>query len=154
METSTRVIVLIAMYGLPFCIAVIYRIIKNRKVKLNTITENEVLDILGEKFPEINSEIERVSGSDNIYKILQCFATYTKRCAKTGNIKKLKLCFVIADKLLSKGNNKVKLGVRNVYLISVSSLFEIVSPIQDQVKKMIPENLKNAYLKQIMASEI
>jgi|ERR1017187_468702 hypothetical protein len=152
METSEKIIALTIMYGLPLFLAIMYRINKNRKTKLNMITENDVLNILGEKFPEINSELEKTSGSENIYKTLQCFANYTKRCAKTGNIKKLKSCFLIADKLISKGNNKVKSAVRNVYLISVSSLIEIVSPIQEQVKKMLPENLMTAYEKQIMAS--
>ena len=141
------------MYGLPLFLAIIYRINKNIKAKRNGITENEMVEILLEKFPEINSELGKTNGTENIYKTLQCFANYTKGCAKTGNINKLKLCFIIADKLISKGNNKVKLAVKNVYLISVSSLIEMVSPIQEKVKKMLPENLKNAYLKQIMAND-
>ncbi len=152
METSTRIIALMTMYGLPLFLAIAYRINKNLKNNRKVISENEVSEILGEELPEINNELERISGSENIYKTLQCFATYTKRCAKTGNIKKLKSCFVIADKLLGNGNKKVKSAVKNVYLISVSSLFEIVSPIQKQVMKMLPENLKTTYQKQLMAS--
>ena len=154
METSTRIIALTIMYCLPLTLAIIYRINKNIKLKRNTITENELLGILRKELPEINSELKRIIGAENIYKTLKGFANYTKRCAKTGNIEKLKLCFTVADKLISKGNDKVKSGVRNVYLISVSSLLEIASPIQDQVNKMLPKNLRAAYQKQIMASGI
>ena len=49
MENSTRIIILMTMYGLPLILAIIYRINKNIKVKRKVISENEVSEILGEE---------------------------------------------------------------------------------------------------------
>jgi hypothetical protein len=124
---------------------------KNKRMKQHIISENEVSDILGEELPELNFDLEKVSAGGNIYNVLLSFANYTKNCANVGNTKKLSSCFKVAEKLLNKGNNIVKSAMENVYVFSVSSLLEIVSPIQEQVKKMFPENLKIAYTKQIIA---
>ncbi len=151
MEKSTSLIFLTIANAAFMSITIIYNIYKNKRMKQHMITENEVPDILGEELPELNFDLEKVSAGGNIYNVLQSFAGYTKRCADLGNMKKLKSCFLTADKLMSKGNNLVKSAMENVYVFSVSSLLEIVSPIQEQVKKMFPENLKIAYTKQIIA---
>jgi hypothetical protein len=114
------------------------------------ITEDEVPDILEKELPEMNLELESTPGGINIYKALQAFACYTKRCAELGNINKLNFCFTIADKLIIKGNNEVISAMKNVYIFSVSSLIELASPIQKQIQSMFPENLKNAYRRQII----
>jgi hypothetical protein len=111
------------------------------------ITEKEVPEVLGEELPEMKIELDE--NNENIFNVFNCFYNYTKRCAEIGNINKLKLCFLIAAKLLRKGNNAVKSAVENVYVFSVSSLIEIVSPIQELVKNILPVNLKKACLKHI-----
>ena len=114
------------------------------KAKQN-ITEKEVPLILEEELPDITSELEK--NSENILRIFNCFTNYTKKCAEKGNINKLKKCFKIADKFLKQGNNIVKSALENIFIFSVSSFIEIVSPVQEQVKKILPEKLKNACLK-------
>jgi len=111
------------------------------------ITETEVPDVLGGELPELRTELEK--NNNDIFKTFRCFYNYTKRCAETGNINKLKSCFAIAAKLLRKGNNAVKSAVENVYVFSVSSLIEIVSPVQQMVNKILPLSLKKACLKHI-----
>lgn len=152
MEKSKSIIILTVANAALLSSTIIYNIYKSKRIKQHVITENEVPDILGEDLPEINFELEKVSARANIYNVLQSFAAYTNRCADLGNIKKLRSCFVTAEKLMSKGNNLVKSAMENVYVFSVSSLLELVSPIQEQVKKMFPDNLKKAYTKQIVAS--
>ena len=111
------------------------------------ISEKEVPNILENELPEITSEIKE--SKRNIFRVLNSFTNYTKKCAEIGNIDKLKLCFSIADKFLKEGNNVVKSAVENVYVFSVSSLFDIVSHRQEQVKNILPESLKIAYLKHV-----
>ncbi len=113
------------------------------------ITEEEVPYILEKELPEINLEISGGKNKKNIFEIMQSFAGYTKRCAEIGNIDKLKSCFNIAAKLLRKGNIAVKSAVEKVYVFSVSSLIEIVSPIHELIKKMLPVNLKKDCLKHL-----
>ena len=109
------------------------------------ITEIEVPLVLGEELPEIKIELKR--NNDNISNIFNCFYNYTKKCAEAGNINKLKSCFLLAEKFLKKGNNAVRSAVENFYINAVSTLIEIVSPVQKLVKKILPENLKKACLK-------
>lgn len=116
------------------------------------ITEDEVPEILEQELPELDFELNETPGGINIYKALNAFASYTKRCAEVGNINKLNNCFTIADKLMSRGNNVVKSALENVYVFSVSSLIELISPIQQQMQCMFPENLKIAYKKQLMSN--
>jgi len=113
------------------------------------ITETEVPTVLAEKIPELKNELEK--NKFNIFKVLNCFKSYTIKCAESGKINKLRSCFVIAEKLLRKGNDGVKSAMENVYLDFLSSLIEIVSPIQEPVKKMLSATLKKACLKHIAA---
>jgi hypothetical protein len=111
------------------------------------ITEKEVPYVLGEELPEIKIELKK--NNDNISKVFHCFYNYTKRCAEAGNINKLKSCFHIAERLLRKGNNAVRSAVENFYINAVSTLIDIVSPVQKLVQKILPESLKKACLKRI-----
>ena len=106
------------------------------------ITESKALEVLEEELPEIKYEVDKFHG--NVYKAFQLFASYTKKYAETGNIRKLKSCFILADKFLKRGNNAVKTVTQNVYINSVSSLIELLSPFQKQVRKLLPESLKKA----------
>jgi len=116
------------------------------------ITENQVPDILGEELPEINNELEKLPNLNNVYKTMQCFAEFTKRLANKKNLTAVKNCFNLAERMLEQGNNTVKNAVENIYVFSLSALIDMVSPIQEQVKKMLPENIKNVHLKQVMTS--
>jgi len=115
------------------------------------ITENEVLLLISAELPEINEKPAKVGNNYNIYKVLQGFSAYTKQCAEARNIQKLKSCFALADKLLNTGNKTVVSAVENVYVYSVSSIIEMVSPIGEQVRKMLPGSIRRVYLKQINA---
>jgi hypothetical protein len=146
--TSSKIILLACLYGLPFPIAKVYRIKENMETK--RITENDVRDILGTEIPEINDELHSMPCS-NAYNSLEYLAKFTRECAVTGNMVKLKDCFWVAETLLSKGNSFVKSAVENVYVFSISSLIEITSPIQNQITKMLTSNLKISWQKQTMA---
>ncbi len=110
------------------------------------ITEKEVPGVLGEELPELRTELAK---NNSIFKAFRCFYNYTKQCAESGNIKKLKSCFVLASKLFRKGNDAVRSALVNVYMFSISSLIEIISPGQELFNKILPANLKKACLKHI-----
>jgi len=76
------------------------------------ITENEVPTVLAEKIPEMKNELEK--NKFNIFKVFNCFKSYTIKCAELGKISKLRSCFVIAEKLLRKGNEGVKSAMEYV----------------------------------------
>ncbi|WP_462259706.1 hypothetical protein [Ferruginibacter sp.] len=43
METSTKIILLITMYGLPLCLAIIYRLNENIKLKRKIANRRKLL---------------------------------------------------------------------------------------------------------------
>lgn len=111
------------------------------------ITEKEVPLVLGEELLEIKNELNK--NRDNISRVFHCFYDYTKRCAETGNINKLKSCFHLAEKFLKTDNKTVKSVEENIFINTVSSFFEIASPFQKLVNKILPENLKKVCQKHI-----
>ena len=82
------------------------------------ITEKQVSEILGNELPEINNELKKLSGSNNIYKTINCFVYLTKEYIIKGKFIAVKHCFSLAEKMLEEGNNTVKNAIENVYVYS------------------------------------
>jgi chaperonin cofactor prefoldin len=152
MEISTKMVLLITMYGLPLWLAIRIRINKNKIKKM--ITENEVTDILGEELPEINNELEKLPDSTNIYKTMECFVGFTKQNIYKGNFKEVKHCFSIAEKMLENGNNAVKNAIENVYVYSLGTVVALSTLKTNELKQLFNGSLRKEYNKQVCASGI
>ena len=113
-----------------------------------TIAEDEVLDVLGNELPKINSWFERIPNPGNIYKIMDCFAAFTKQLVARENLDEVKLCFQIAEKLLVKGNRTVRNAIENGYLFSVSRILDVSAPVNDKVKELLKGQLLKEYKRQ------
>lgn len=152
METSTGIILLMAFYALPICLAIIIRINKNKKIKTKMITENQVSEILGEELPEINNELEKLPNSNNIYKTIECFVDFTKHLISKGSLKEVKHCFNLAEKMLENGNNTVKNAIENVYVYSLGTVVALSSLKTNQLKDIFNGSLRKEYNKQVCSS--
>jgi hypothetical protein len=108
------------------------------------IKESEILNLLGEEIPDINTELEKLAHSGNIYKSIQCFADFTKELILSGNLKAVKHCIKLADKMLAEGTSTVKNAIENVYLFSLSTAIDLTAP----VKEMLTGPLKKEYHRQ------
>ncbi len=120
--------------------------------QINMIKENEMMELLGNEFPAINSEFERTANPGNIYKAMQCFSDFTKQLIRKGNFKEVKHCFIVAEKMLQNGNGTVKNAIENCYLFSVSTLLDLTSPVSQKVKSLLTTSLKKEYNRQVCAS--
>lgn len=120
----------------------------------HSVKENEVVDILGDEFPSINNDLERLSNPSNVYSAIQYFADFTKLHITIGNFKEVKHCFDIAEKLLKNGNSTVKNAIENGYLFSISRIIDMTNPISKKVKEILPELLKKEYNRQVCSSGI
>lgn len=120
----------------------------------NTIAENEVIDVLGNELPKINPWFERISDSGNIYKIMDCFAAFTKALVARENMDEVKLCFQVAEKLLNKGNKTVKNAIENGYLFSISKVLDVSAPINKKVKNLLKGQLLVEYKRQTCSNGI
>lgn len=120
----------------------------------HVIKEQEVVNILGNEFPTINYDLERIPNSCDVYKSVKCFVDFTKQLALKGNFKEVKHCFTVAEKLLRNGNNTVKNAIENVYVFSLSSIIDFNTPLSKKVKELLTDSLKKEYNRQICASGI
>lgn len=118
------------------------------------IEESEVLEILGNEFPAINSDLEKIPNVVNVYKSIKCFADFTKQLVSKGNLKEVKHCFNIAEKMLCQGNNTVKNAIENVYIFSLSSVLDFTSPLSMKIKGIMNDALRREYNRQVCASGI
>jgi len=118
----------------------------------NRIIENQFIEILGDELPEINPELEKLSTPRDIYVSVKCFAEFTKQLIKKGNLSEVKHCFNIAEKMLLEGNKTVRNAIENVYLFSMSSIFDFANPLSRKIKGMMNKALLTEYQKQVSAS--
>ena len=79
---------------------------------------------------------------------MQKFADLTQTMIVRGNISRAKKCFAIAENLFLNGNRETKTAISNVYLYSVSGMLELK---HFNTEKLLPNNLKKEYIKQINA---
>lgn len=126
-------------------------LIKNNQ---HPIIENEILDLLGNELPELNPALERTEDVNNIYKVMQCFANFTKHLVSNGDFKEVKHCFNVAETLLKNGNSTVKNAIENGYLYSLSSILDLTTPVSKTVKEILPDLLKKEYNRQVCSSGI
>jgi hypothetical protein len=116
------------------------------------IGESEMLDLIGNNLPEINSEFEKLSSIGNAYKTVQCFADYTKQLVTIGNFKEVKYCFSLAEKLLQEGNSTVKNAIENVYLHSLAPLLDLGDVLGKSLRLMLKGSLRKEYSRQVCSS--
>lgn len=121
-------------------------------IKHTMIKETEVLEVLGNELPGMNSSLEKTEDVNNIYKAMQCFANFTKSLISKGDFKEVKHCFHVAEKLLKNGNSTVVNAIENSYLYSLSSVLDFASPVSLKVKSLLTDSLMKEYRRQVGAS--
>ena len=124
------------------------------KIEQIMIHESEVLDLLGNKIPEINSALEKLPSTGNVYKTIQCFADFTKQLVGAGNIQGVKHCINLAEELLEEGNYKVKNAIENVFLFTLSPVLDLGDAAGAALHKMLKGSLKKEYNRQVSVSGI
>lgn len=121
-------------------------------IKQTMIKETEVLEVLGNELPDMNSSLEKTEDVNNIYKAMQCFANFTKSLISKGDFKEVKHCFHVAEKLLKNGNTTVVNAIENSYLYSLSSVLDFASPVSLKVKSLLTDSLMKEYRRQVGSS--
>ena len=120
----------------------------------HNIDEQEVLDLLGNEFPSLNAELERIPNGTDIYKAIQCFADLTKTLVNKENFAEVKHCFRIAEKMLKEGNGIVKNAIENCYVFSVTSMLDFAGVTGDKAKKLLTSLLRKEYFRQVCAQGV
>lgn len=123
-------------------------------IEKHRMDEHEVLDLLGNEFPNLNAELERVPNGTNIYKAVQCFADFTKNLVYKENFRELKHCFRVAEKMLKEGNNIVKNAIENCYVFSVTGMLDFAGVAGSKAKGLLTNLLKKEYIRQISATGV
>jgi hypothetical protein len=118
------------------------------------IHDSEILDLLGNKIPDINPELEKLPNTGNVYKTIQCFADFTKELIGSGNLQAAKNCMNLAEEMLSEGNNLVKNAIENVFLHTLSPVLDISDSVGLHIKTMLKGSLRKEYMRQVCKSGI
>jgi len=121
-------------------------------VKHTMIKETEVVEVLGNELPDMNAVLEKTEDVNNIYKAMQCFASFTKSLVNKGDFREVKHCFNVAENLLKHGNSTVINAIGNVYVYSLSSILDLTNPLSLKVKSLLTDSLRKEYRRQVGAS--
>jgi len=113
------------------------------------IHESEVLDLLGNKVPDINPELEKLPNAGNVYKTIQCFADFTKQLIGLGNLEAVRHCINLAEEMLEEGNSTVKNAIENVYLHSLSPILDLGDALGFSIQKMLKGSMRKEYRRQV-----
>ncbi len=118
------------------------------------IRESEVLDLLGNKIPEINPELEKLANTGNVYKTIQCFADFTNHLIGSGNMQSVKHCMNLAQEMMEEGNNTVKNAIENVFLHTLAPVLDLGDSVGTTIKRMLKGSLRREYCRQVCQSGI
>lgn len=84
-----------------------------------------------------------------IYQQAQHYAEVTKNLIANGNIVRAKKCFQLAENIFVNGPSEIKNVVSNIYLYSVTRFMEMQ---RYNVRGLLPDTLRNEYIKQVNTS--
>jgi hypothetical protein len=116
--------------------------------------ESEVLNLLGNKLPAINPELEKLGNKGNVYKTIQCFADFTRSLIGSGNLKAVHHCMNLAEEMLQKGNTTVQNAIENVFLHTLSPVLDLGDTVGNSLKNMLKGSLRTEYLRRVSTSGI
>jgi hypothetical protein len=86
------------------------------------------------------------------YKSLQSFANASLRLCEEGKFKKLEQFLNVALKLFKEGNERVKNGIVNVYLYTLSHSLDKQAAARRWIEPFMPNELRLEYARQHYAS--
>ena len=119
------------------------------------ITQYEVPVCLIEEVPEIETDLKRSYNTLNVFKSLQCFASFTRNKVVAHDFKVVKKCFSTIDNIYVKGDKAVKDAIENVYVFSLSFIMQGCSREERALlHSMMPLNLYTTYVNQVLKSGI
>lgn len=107
------------------------------------------------EFPELESELKKISATLNVYKCMACLVGFTKKQLIRDNFAKLRQCFLAIEKLYINADEQVKTTIESVYIQALSTTGRILG-IREQKKMLplMPAIIQNLYLKQCSISGI
>ncbi len=115
------------------------------------INQLEMPMYLQEALPEISSEL-KLDKTCNPFTLMHTLTEFTGENIKEHNYTVVKRCFKVADKLYSKGNGTVKNAVQNVFIYSLTNIFQTCKLEKSRVLAMLPISLYTLYLTQVYHS--
>ncbi len=112
------------------------------------ITEQQIPDVLGNEFPILNAEFEKLGRISSAFISIQCFTDFTKRTLLSGNLKLAKKCFETAEKMMHKGNRIVQIAMSNVFLFSISQMMDVTRQNHEIMVQLLKGDLRKEYCRQ------
>ena len=83
---------------------------------------------------------------------METLTAFTGENIKEHNYNVVKRCFNVADKLYTRGNGTVKNAVQNVFVYSLTNIFQSYKLERSRVLALLPMSLYTLYLTQVYHS--
>ena len=107
----------------------------------------EMPDYLTRQLPDIKCNLNEEC-LKSPYSTVQVLLDYTEDNIDTHNYKAVKKCFAAADELYTRGNNSIRNAVTNVFVYSLSRLFQNHVSERKFLLGLIPISLYTLYIQQ------
>lgn len=115
------------------------------------INQLEIPMFIEDALPGMQHELI-VNGKSDAYGTINQLARYTDQQIKEHNFNTVKKCFAVADKLYYKGNSVVKNAIQNVFVFSVTRMFQNCPAEKARLQGMMPVGLFTLYMGQVYHS--
>ena len=118
---------------------------------INTSSINAVMEIQRE-FPAIAYPAKNDSLIKQLFKVVQCFADYTKKQLAEDNEAEVVHCYRTAHHILQHGGNIAKVAIENVFISDVSKTLESSFSVSRNARPLFLQYFKKEYARHISAS--
>lgn len=116
------------------------------------ITQYQVPSMLREEMPSMKVQPFPGRASLEIYASINSFTDYTRHAVQEHNLSLAGKCFAVAEKLYRNGDALVKLLIENSFIYGITSYMPINIEEKKKLKAIMPANLYDVYIKQVMHS--
>jgi len=115
------------------------------------MNQYEVPAAIVDAFPETSKDIVYLSTIGNVYEAMSMFAAFLRKNVVEHQFYKVKKCMKLAQHIYNHGNSIVRNAVENAFIYSFSLISQLCNKKEwALVKKTIPHDLYNLYVKQVI----
>lgn len=116
-------------------------------MKLTTIANK-----IAAAIPNSEDEIYTVAKSNETYKLIAVFTNNIKTIIKMKDQLSLKKCLKLMEELYKKGDTSTRNAIENIFIFSYDYMLKYNMHDTRLMIKILPKNLKKAYIHQIYRS--
>lgn len=117
--------------------------------------QSKLIVEISNTLPELTHEITTSINSKNPFAVVRVVTYYTRKMIEQHNDVMIKKCLKLMGSIYTKGNVVLKNAVADVFIFSLDTVFAPCSFTErKKLMGILPQSLRNVYLKQVYTSGI